>query len=115
MAMILAATYPDLISKIIVVDALPCLNALMNTNFKAEENPNCTPAIQQMTQMTDEQFGQMQKMTMPRLMTDTAHLEQVIQWSKPSDRVTFATMYCQYSNTDMRSLIGNIHCPALIL
>ena len=115
MAMILAATYPDLISKIIVVDALPCLNALMNTNFKAAEHPDCAPAIQQMTQMTESQFAQMQKMTMPRLMTDTVHLEQVIQWSKSSDRTTFAAMYCQYSNTDMRSLIANIHCPALVL
>ena len=115
MAMILAATYPTLVGKIIVVDALPCLNALMNPAFTAAEHPDCASIIGQMTQMTDDQFAGMQKMTMPRLMADTVHLAQVIQWSKSSDRKTFGSMYCQYSNEDMRATIAAITCPALIL
>lgn len=35
MAMILASEYPELVSKIIVVDALPCLGALSDSAFKA--------------------------------------------------------------------------------
>jgi hypothetical protein len=65
--------------------------------------------------MTDDQFYQMQKMTMPTLMADTAHLAQVIGWSVKSDRATFAGMYCDFSNTDLRQKIAAIKCPALIL
>jgi len=52
--------------------------------------------------LTDEQFYQMQKRTIPSLMADTAHLEQVVGWSVKSDKAVFAGMYCDFSNTDLR-------------
>ena len=48
-------------------------------------------------------------------MTDTVHREQVIQWAVNSDRNTLAQIFCQYLNTDMRDMISDIDCPALIL
>ena len=38
LALALAADYPDLIGKIVVVDALPCLAALSNVSFISKEN-----------------------------------------------------------------------------
>lgn len=115
LAMALAADYPELISKIIVVDGLPCLSVLMNPAFKVKENNDCSAMVSQITSATNEAFYQMQKQTIPRLLADTSKQELVISWSVKSDRTTFAEMYCDFSNTDLREKIALIKCPALIL
>ena len=115
MAMILASEYPGLVSKIIVVDALPCLGAINDSAFKASESPDCSVYVNQFSSMNDDQFYQMQKKSISGLMTDTVHREQVIQWAVNSDRNTLAQIFCQYLNTDMRDMISDIDCPALIL
>jgi pimeloyl-ACP methyl ester carboxylesterase len=115
LAMAIAADYPELIEKIVVVDALPCLAALMNPNFKQQENIDCTAAVNQITALTEEQFLEMQKMSMPRLIQNTEMLETVVNWSVQSDRRTFAKMYCDFSNTDLRERIAAIKCSTLVL
>jgi pimeloyl-ACP methyl ester carboxylesterase len=115
LALAIASDYPELIEKIIVVDALPCLAALMNPTFKAVEKTDCSAMINQMTSATNEQFYQMQKMSIPRLVADTSKQELVVGWSVKSDRRTFAEMYCDFSNTDLREKIKTIKCPSLIL
>ena len=115
LALAIASDYPELIDKIVVVDALPCLPALMNPAFKSKQNNDCTAMINQMTSMPTDQFYQMQKMSIPRLLEDTSKQELVVNWSVKSDRKTFAEMYCDFSNTDLRDKIKNIKCPSLIL
>jgi pimeloyl-ACP methyl ester carboxylesterase len=115
LALALAADYPQLIQKVIVVDALPCLGALMDPTFKSKETNDCSAVVDQMKAMNDEQFYQMQKSTMPSLLADSTKLEQVVSWSVKSDRTTFAKMYCDFSNTDLRDKIKSIKCPTLIL
>jgi pimeloyl-ACP methyl ester carboxylesterase len=114
-ALILASEYPELISKIIVVDALPCVGALSDSTFNAEASPDCSEYVNQFSAMNDEQFYKMQKNSISGLMSDTVHREQVIQWAVKSDRNTLAQIFCQYLNTDMREMISEIKCPALIL
>jgi pimeloyl-ACP methyl ester carboxylesterase len=115
MAMLLAADYPELVSKIIVVDALPCLGSLSNPSFASNANPDCSLYIKQFQSMSDDQYYKMQKMTMPSLMSDTIHIQQAIQWSVNSDRKTIAEIYCQFLNTDLREKISSVKCPALVL
>lgn len=115
LALAIAADYPDLIGKIVVVDALPCLAALSDPSFKSKENNDCTPMVTQMTAMNEKQFYDMQKQTMPRLLADISKLEMVVDWSVKSDRVTFAQMYCDFFNIDLRAKIAAIKCPSLIL
>ncbi len=115
LAMAIAADYPERIEKIVVVDALPCLQAVMNPNFKQEENIDCTATVNQITALTEEQFLQMQKMSMPQLIQNKEMLKTLINWSVQSDRTTFAKMYCDFSNTDLREKIAAIKCPTLVL
>ncbi|CAA9198050.1 alpha/beta fold hydrolase [Flavobacterium collinsii] len=114
-ALALAADYPELVGKIVVVDALPCMAALMDPAFKAKENNDCSSMVNQMTTMTDTQFQDMQKKTMPRLVQDASKIDIIVDWSVKSDRKTFAEMYCDFSNTDLREKISNVKCPSLIL
>jgi pimeloyl-ACP methyl ester carboxylesterase len=115
MAMLLASDHPDLFSKIIVVDALPCLGALSNPAYAAQKDPDCSAFVKQFQSMSNEQFYAMQKQTMPGLMADTAHLEEAVKWSMNSDRNAIAEIYCQFLNTDQRESIKAITCPALVL
>jgi pimeloyl-ACP methyl ester carboxylesterase len=115
LALAIASDYPELISKIIVVDALPCLNALMDPSFKSKANNDCSPMVGQMTTMSDSQFLEMQKKMMPRLLADKTKLDLVVGWSVKSDRKTFAELFCDFSNTDLREKITTIKCPSLIL
>ena len=115
LALAIAAVYPDLIGKIVVVDALPCLAALSDPSFKSKENNDCSAMVTQMTAMNETQFYDMQKQMMPRLLEDKAKLETVVDWSVKSDRVTFAQMYCDFFNIDLREKIATIKCPSLIL
>lgn len=115
MAMALAADYPTLLSRIVVVDALPCLAALFNPAFTEQPAVDCTPFEKQFTSMTDDQLYKMQQHTMPRLLADTTMQETAIQWTMHSDRKTLGRIYCQFSNTDLRARLANVQCPALIL
>lgn len=115
MAMALASDYPNLIGKIIVVDGLPCLQALMNPNFKSVEKPDCSTMTSQIVAASDSDFYKMQTMSIKQLMADTTNREQVIGWSMKSDRKTFAEMYCDFYNIDLRDKIKKMECPSLIL
>lgn len=115
LALALASDYPDLISKIIVVDALPCLAAMTDPGFQSKNNPDCSASVAMLTGMNDQQFLKMQQTSMPRLVSDTSRISEIVQWSVHSDRTTFAQMYCDFSNTDLRVDIARIKCPSLIL
>jgi pimeloyl-ACP methyl ester carboxylesterase len=115
LALAIASDYPELIGKIVVVDALPCLSALMDPSFKAKENNDCTPMVNQMIAMSDDKFYESQKKFLPRLLEDTSKQDLLLSWSVKSDRKTFAEMYCDFSNTDLRDKIATIKCPSLIL
>lgn len=115
LAMAIAADYPELVEKMVIIDALPCLAALTNPSFKQQENIDCSATVNQITALPKEQFYQMQKMSMPQLIQNTEMLETVVNWSVESDRKTFAKMYCDFSNTDLREKIKNVKCPTLVL
>ncbi|MDP5198015.1 alpha/beta fold hydrolase [Flavobacterium sp. DG2-3] len=115
LALAIAADYPELVGKIVVVDALPCLAALSDPSFQSKENNDCSAMVTQMTAMNEKQFYDMQKQTMPRLLADQSKLEMVVDWSVKSDRTTFGQMYCDFFNVDLRERISNIKCPSLIL
>lgn len=114
-ALAIAADYPELPSKIIVVDALPCLAAMMNPSFQQKEKVDCSPIVNRFTGMSDEQFLTMQKMSIASLVADTSKRDLIVSWSVKSDRQTFAEMYCSFSNTDLREKISTIQCPAMVL
>lgn len=115
LAMAIAADFPELIEKMVIVDALPALMALTNPNFKSTDNVDCSDMVKQFQEMSDESFYEMQKSSLPMLMQNTEMHDTVLGWSMASDRETFAKMYCDFSNTDLRPLLSRIECPTLVL
>jgi pimeloyl-ACP methyl ester carboxylesterase len=115
LALAIASDYPELIKKIVVVDALPCLQALSNPAFVSKEHPDCAQLVNQMKSLSQEQFFQIQRNSISRLVADTSKQELVLGWSVHTDRKTFAEMYCDFTNTDLRQKIKNIKCSTLVL
>ena len=115
LGMAIAADYPELISKLVIVDALPCLSAVWDTSFKSNVNNDCSATVTRMMEVSEEQFYQMQKMMIPQLLADTTKQDLVVNWTIKSDRKTFAEMFCDFSNTDLREKIAAIKCPTLVL
>jgi pimeloyl-ACP methyl ester carboxylesterase len=115
MAMMLAYRYPDLIGKVVVVDALPCRSAALNPHFKAIPDPDCSPMAQQMTRLPDTFFYKMEKATMPQLVADSSKIEAIVGWGMHSDRKTYGQIFCLFNNLDLRDSVGLIRCPVLVL
>ena len=111
----IAADYPELVSKIIVVDALPCIAAMGNPNFKPAEKVDNTEKINKIVNATNEEFYKSQKSASEQLVLNTSKQETVLNWGLQSDRKTIAVMFWDYTNVDLREKITTITCPALIL
>lgn len=114
-SMSFAADHPEMVSRIIVVDALPFLNGLFNPAAKGNPGADCSPMVKQFTAMSNDQLYGMQKQVMPSMIADTSKISTAIKWTMDSDRSTLGRIYCQFSNTDLREKIGRIQCPSLIL
>ena len=67
----IAAEFPELTGKIVIVDALPCLMALTVPDFKSAPDNDCTDLIDRITAMDEEQFVLMQRMSAATLTTDS--------------------------------------------
>jgi len=115
MAYLLAADHPDLIAKIVVVDALPCLSAVFNPNFRSQANPDCSGIVAKFNSMTDSMVYALQKQSIPTMLADTSMRDTVIHWTILSDHNTEGLIYCQFANMDVRAKLAAIHCPSLIL
>lgn len=114
LSLALAADYPGLFSGIVVVDALPCLMAMSDPDFKQKENID-TSMVNKIVAESDDIFYRNAKMAVSHLCADTGRLAAIVNWSVKSDRRTYAMLYADFSNTDLREKISHIECPALIL
>jgi pimeloyl-ACP methyl ester carboxylesterase len=111
----IAAEYPSLISKIVIVDALPCLPALSDPSFSVKQSPDCSAYTESYKTMSDQQFAQMQKRSMASLVADTSKITPTAEWGIRSDRNTLGLLFCQLMNTDMRPKLPSITCPSLVM
>ena len=93
----------------------PCLMALRVPDFKSAPDNDCTDLIDRITAMDEEQFAQMQRMSAVTLTTDSLRFAEIVNWGLASDRKTYAKLFCDFSNTDLRECIKNIVVPSLVL
>ncbi|MFB6455294.1 alpha/beta fold hydrolase [Chitinophaga sp. Hz27] len=115
MALMLATKYPDVFSKAVIIDALPCLSAAFNPNFKSVEHPDCSKMAARIMSMSDSAFYKMQITNLERMIVDTVHRADIAMWGVKSDRKTYIDTYCEFSNMDQRQSIAAIKIPTLVL
>ncbi len=117
LALNIASSNADLVKCVVVVDALPCLAAIYDPNFQTEKisAEEFKKAGAGLLEMSDEQFRRQAYISAISLTTDTLRYNDLVKWSLSSDRKTYAKMYYDYSNVDLRPAIRNISVPTLVL
>lgn len=89
--------------------------ALTHPDFNPVADKDCSDMITRITAMNHEQFVRMQRMSVASLTTDSLKFDEIVEWGAASDRKTYAAMYCDFANTDLRERIRSIAVPVLVL
>jgi pimeloyl-ACP methyl ester carboxylesterase len=107
---------PELVEKLVIVDALPYYPAIQNPALTAElMRPQAEQIRAQMTNQTDDDFYRNAAASLGSMSNNPARLPTLTEWMKTSDRhTTAAAMYSMMVN-DLRQSLGNIKAPTLVL
>lgn len=116
LSLMIAIKAPELVDKLVIVDALPFYPAIQNPALTAEL---MRPQAEQMrTMMNNQSTADYHKNATAQLqgMTNSpARMPLLIEWSQSSDRVTTTQAMVELMTTDLRSNISSIKQPTLVL
>lgn len=116
LSLMLALKAPDLIEKIIIVDALPFFPAIQNPALTADL---MRPQAEQMRSMMNNQsaadYAKNAAANLQGMSNNPARLPLLIEWSNTSDRATTTQAMVDLMTTDLRSDIAAIKQPTLVL
>lgn len=111
----LAAEQPAMFKKIIVVDALPCMGALMIPGYKSEDMVYDNPYSQQIKAMDSIAFRESAKQQTDYMMLNKEKKAQVVAWIMQADRSTYVDGYVDLLKLDIRKDLAKIKIPVVIL
>ena len=114
----LAIDHPQLIDKVMIVDALPFLAAATNPSATQEgvkSQLSLAYFVNQYEQMDSTAFRNMQNQVVNSMLKNNAYQEEVLGWSLQSDRTAMAHTMYEMMTKDLRDDISKIQCPVLVL
>ncbi|HEY6394608.1 MAG TPA: alpha/beta hydrolase [Candidatus Binataceae bacterium] len=117
LALAIAARYPDLAGKLVIVDAYPFLSAVYDPKITtAEAKANAATTRQYMTQTQDMYERYVKSGVATRMMvTSDADLDRIIGWGLASDRTAVTDAMVEMLTTDLRDEVARIQVPTLVL
>ena len=118
LALSIAEKYPDLPSKLVIVDAYPFLSAVYDSSITLEQaKSNAEMAKKFMSSQTQDIYEQYVKSGVGTRMMATKDSDQqrIIAWGLASDRTASADAMVEMMTTDLREDIAKIQSPALVL
>ncbi len=111
-----AASYPSLPGKIISVDGLPYLAAIMNPAITPEGAQNMAASISKsITDASPQQYEVNERQTITSMVTSPANIDRELKVNLTSDRNTVAEAMSEMMKTDLRNDISKITVPVLVL
>ena len=115
-ALWLAATHPDQVSKLVIVDSLPALGAVRDPSTTSEQlRADAEKMRQGMLQMNEEARLKMAKQATAGMATADKDVERIYGWSKATDAKTEADAISDLIGLDLRNDVANIKAPTLVL
>lgn len=112
----LAQDHPELIGRVMVVDALPFYSALYGPTATAESaRPFADQAYAQITAADDAAFATMQQGVARTMSRTPAMQAQVLDWSLASDRHAIGRAMAELMTTDLRPGLAGITAPVTVL
>lgn len=116
LSLMLALKAPDLVDRLVIVDAQPFYPAIQNPALTAEL---MRPQAEQMRAMMNNQsqadYEKNAVANMQGMSNNPAHMPLLIEWSKSSDRTTTTQAMVALMTTDLRDDIAAIKQPTLVL
>lgn len=102
-------------SKIILVDALPCVAQVMMPGVPIESIQYNSPYNKNVLAMNDTQFDNLARQMSAFMVRNEGKKQVLADWIKQSDRKTYTYGYTDLLKTDLRQSIASIEVPVLIL
>jgi pimeloyl-ACP methyl ester carboxylesterase len=115
LAIDLAAALPGVVKKIIVIDALACMRAVMMPNVPATQIKYSSSYNKQLLQMTDTSFGNMARMIAQNMTSHPAKADSIFKWTMQADRKTYVYGYTELLKLDLREILQQVNVPTLII
>ncbi len=115
LAVDIASELPDMISKIVIVEALPCMREVMMPNVPAESLFYESPYNKQMLEMDEQQFKSMASMMASNMTLNKEKVETLTNWILEADRKTWVYGYTDLLKLDLRNVLSKIKCKTLII
>ena len=115
LAIDLAAEMSGKINKLILVDALPSMRALMMPGVPAEAIQYESPYNAQMLAQSEEEIIAYAKMSSENMTMNPERVEELMKWSLQADRKTFVYGYTDLLKLDLRDALKSIKVPSLVL
>jgi N-formylmaleamate deformylase len=115
-ALWLAATEPDLVGGVVVVDAVPFLPALMQPGATIDAvKPQADAMRTMLGALTPAQFAAQNRRSLDAMITAPRDVDAVAATSRRSDPKAVAEAMYEVMTTDLTPLLGKIRAPTLIL
>lgn len=115
LAIDLAAKVPGRIEKMVLVDALPCIRAVMMPQYTADQIQLESPYTRQMIAMTDSAMRQTATYMAQGMTNSADKYPTLINWILKSDRETYVYGYTELLKLDLRPKLANIETNTLVL
>lgn len=115
LALWMASEEDNLFKKLIVVDALPSIGALMIPNFDAETIVYDNPFSTSILNMDEKSFSAMADQMASFMSLNKEKHAQLKEWILKTDRETYVHGYTDLLKLDLRVVISKIDIPVTIL
>ncbi len=115
-ALWLASSNPELVGRVVIVDAAPFLAALQAPSITAIEAAQQADAMRSQLRMsTPDQRSQFSRMAAKALVTSPEHAQLVAKWSMASDSDTVADAAYFVMTHDLRDDLTKVRAPTLVV
>ena len=111
----LASEDPELYKKIIVVDALPAMGALMRPDYKSDNIVYDNPFNKQILEMSEPDFAAMATQMASAMSLNKEKHALLKKWILETDRKTYVYGYTDLLKLDLREELTKISTPVTIL
>lgn len=111
----LAVHFPDRVAKTVMVDALPCMRALMMPNVPASQLQYDSPYNNRMLGMDSAAFEQTAQMMASNMSLNEEKTPLLKQWILEADRETYVYGYTDLLKLDLRESLTKMKAPSLVL
>lgn len=115
-AMKFAASHPDMVGKLVIVDSLPALGATQVPNITADQLKQMAGAMRErMLAGAETDYAASQRRTVMTMVSKPEDVDRIAGWGQRSDRKVVAGAMHDLMANDLRDDVARIQAPTLVL